>query len=304
LELAVTVDHEAVEQVSEILSRACEGGVSVEEPFELLDDGLRAQVDSGRAVVVRGYLAATVRSAMELTVQAVQRDLGHLQAFGLRPIGELETRLVQEEDWAEAWKEHFPVQRVGRRIVIQPSWRDYAAGEQDIVIKLDPGMAFGTGLHPTTRLCLIGMEEWSDRDLLGDARVLDVGTGSGVLAMAAAAFGASKVLGIDTDPLAVETATRNVARNGFGAVIDLRAGSLPLAGLQEFHLVVANLIASVHVDLAHPLAATVSSGGRFLAGGIFHDREQEVCAALVATGLKAVARRSDGEWLALEFERR
>ena len=290
--------------MSEILSRACQGGVSVEEPFELVDDGLRARVDSARPVVVRGYLAATDGSAMGSAVEGVRRDLGHLQAFGLRPIGELETRLVNEEDWAEAWKEHFPVQRVGRRIVIQPSWRDYAAREQDIVIKLDPGMAFGTGLHPTTRLCLIGLEDWSDRDLLGDAKVLDVGTGSGVLAIAAAALGASMVLGIDTDPVAIETATGNVERNGLGELIDLRVGSLPLSEPAEFHLVVANLIASVLVDLAQPLAASVLSGGRLLAGGVFQDREEEVSAALVATGLRAVGRRSDGEWLGLEFEQR
>lgn len=302
MELAVAADHEAVEQVSEILSRVCAGGVSVEEPFELVNDGLGARIDPLRQVVVRGYLSAD-ESEADSAVEQVRSNLGHLQAFGLRPIGDLSTRVVQEEDWAEAWKENFPVQRVGGRIVIQPSWRDYAAEATDVVIRLDPGMAFGTGLHPTTRLCLIGLEEWSDSDLLGDARVLDVGTGSGVLAIAAAAFGASRVLGIDTDPLAVETAARNIERNGFAEVIDLRVGSLPLPEPAEFHLVVANLIASVLVALAEPLAASVFPGGRLLAGGIFQDREAEVGSALGAAGLRSVGRQSQGEWLALEFER-
>jgi ribosomal protein L11 methyltransferase len=289
--------------VSEILSRVCEGGVAVEAPFSLVDDGLAARVDSSRPVVVRGYMDLGDAIATNAAVQRAERDLGHLQAFGLRSIGELATRVVHEEDWAEVWKENFPLQRVGSRIVIQPSWREYVPADQDIVIKLDPGMAFGTGLHPTTRLCLVGIEKWSLRDLVADARVLDVGTGSGILAIAAAAFGASSVLGIDTDPLAVETAANNVERNGLADVIDLRAGSLPLPEPQQFHLVVANLIASVLVDLAQPLAETMLPGARLLCGGVFHDREAEVEASLLGADLRAVGRLADGDWLALEFAR-
>ena len=145
--------------------------------------GLAARVDTRRPAIVRGYVTANDPAAARAAIESVQRDLGHLQAFALRPIGELETRLVNEEDWAEAWKEHFPVMRVGHRIVIKPSWRDYEPRPDDVVIALDPGMAFGTGLHPDDCACAwTGIERWSDEDLMTDARVLDVGTGSGILA--------------------------------------------------------------------------------------------------------------------------
>jgi len=293
-----------VEQVSEIISRACPGGVSVEAPFELVDEGLSARVDSSRPVVVRGYVAASDEGIAQAAVDAVRRDLGHLQAFGLRPVGEVETRLVHEEDWAAAWKKHFPVQRVGRRLVIQPTWRDHDRRPDDVVISLDPGMAFGTGLHPTTRLCLVGIEAWADADLVGDARVLDVGTGSGILAIAAARFGASRVLAIDTDPLAVEATARNADLNGFGEIIDARQGSLPLPEPRQFHLVVANLIAGVLIDFAPELAAVVRPGdGRLLAGGVFHEREAEVRAAFESAGLNVIGRRAEGDWLALQAAR-
>lgn len=254
--------------------------------------------------MVRGYVTALDEGFARAAVDAVRRDLGHLQAFGLRPIGEVETRLVHEEDWAAAWKEHFPVLRVGRRLVVQPTWRDHDRRPDDVVIKLDPGMAFGTGLHPTTRLCLAGIEAWADDDLVGDSRVLDVGTGSGILAIAAACFGASRVLAIDTDPLAVEATARNAEQNGFGEIIDAWQGTLPLPEPRQFHLVVANLIASLLIDLAPELAAVVWPGdGRLLAGGVFHDRESDVRTAFEAVGLRVIGRSVETEWLALEAVR-
>jgi len=123
LELSVSADQEAVEQVSEILSRVCPGGVVVEAPFELTEEGLSTRLDTSRPAIVRGYLSASDAAVTRAAVEAARRDLGHLQAFELRHIGELETRVVNEEDWAEAWKEHFPVLHVGRRLIIRPSWR-------------------------------------------------------------------------------------------------------------------------------------------------------------------------------------
>ena len=301
-ELSVEADHEAVEQVSEILSRACPGGVAVEAPFEVLDEGLAARPDPRRPAVVRGYISAIEPAAARAAIERVRRDLGHLQAFALRPIGELSTRVVHEEDWAEAWKQHFPVMRVGHRLVIRPTWRTHEPAPTDVVISLDPGMAFGTGLHPTTRLCLAGIEAWADSDLVSDARVLDVGTGSGILAIAAALLGASKVLAIDSDALAVATAAANAELNGMADFIEVRAGSLPLAQPAQFHLVVANLIAGLLIDIAPELAAVVWPGGRLLAGGIFHEREQEVAAAFTAAGMRVIGRRVEDDWVALEAE--
>ncbi|MEA2676554.1 MAG: ribosomal protein methyltransferase [Chloroflexota bacterium] len=295
-------DQEAVEQVSEILSRACPGGVSVEAPFVPLQEGLAARIDPTRPAIVRGYISAIDASAVRAAIDGVRNALGHLQAFELRPIGELQTRVVHEEDWAEAWKEHFPVLRVGRRLVIRPTWREHVAAPDDVVLSLDPGMAFGTGLHPTTRLCLAGIEAWADSSLLSDARVLDVGTGSGILAIAAALMGASYVLGVDIDPLAVETTKANANANGMADFIETRAGGVPLADPAQFHLVVANLISGVLIDLAAELAATLWPGGRLLAGGIYKDREGEVQSAFESAGLRVIGRRQEEDWVALEME--
>ncbi|MEP7360837.1 MAG: 50S ribosomal protein L11 methyltransferase [Chloroflexota bacterium] len=302
-ELAVEADQEAVEQVSEILSRACPGGVSVEAPFIAEQEGLAARIDPKQPAIVRGYISAIDRSAADAAMNQVRDALGHLQAFELRPIGDLQTRVVHEEDWAEAWKEHFPVMRVGQRFVIRPTWREYEPQRTDVVLNLDPGMAFGTGLHPTTRLCLAGIEAWGDSSLMSDARMLDVGTGSGILAIAAVLMGASHVLAIDIDPLAIETTRANAQVNGVETLINARVGRLPLPEPAQFHLVVANLISGLLIELADELANTVWPGGRLLAGGIYKDRESEVQSAFESAGLHIVGRRIDEDWVALEAER-
>ena len=304
LELSVSADQEAVEQVSEIVSRVCPGGVSVEAPFELVDEGLAARIDTRRPAIVRGYISAADPAAARAAVQRASADLAHLQAFEIRPIGELRTRLVHEEDWAESWKEHFPVMRIGHRLVIRPSWREYEPAAADVVLSLDPGMAFGTGLHPTTRLCLALIEEAADADVLDHASVLDVGCGSGILAIAAGLLGAARVLGVDTDPLAVETTRRNSALNGLEVVIEARTGSVPLRDDDpRFDVVLANLIASLLVDLAVPLANSVRPGGRLIMGGIFRDREAEVRTAFEVAGLRIVGRTSETDWVALTAQR-
>ena len=302
LELRVEADVEAVEAVSEILGRVAPGGTSVEPAFELIDEGLGARIDPARPSIVRAYVPARDPAAAERAAAEAAEALGHLQAFGLRPIGELTTRIVHEADWAEAWKAHFPVMRIGRRIVIKPTWRDHAPQPGDVILDLDPGMAFGTGLHPTTRLCLAGVESAADRGLVGGARVLDVGCGSGILAIAAARLGAASVFGVDTDPIAVEATIANAARNDLAGRIAARAGSLPSGG-EAFDLVLANLIASVLIALAAALRDELRPGGTLLSSGIFEDREADVRAAFEVAGLAVTARTVEGEWVALEATR-
>ena len=303
LELAVEADVEAVEAVSEILGRAAPGGTSVEPAFELVDEGLSARLDPGRPAIVRAYIPARDRIAADRAVEAVAAALGHLQAFGLRPIGELRTRLVQEADWADAWKAYFPVMRIGRRIVIRPTWRRHRRATDDVVLALDPGMAFGTGLHPTTRLCLAAVEGLADRGRLSGARVLDVGCGSGILAIAALKLGAATAVGVDTDPIAIEATTANARRNAVVRRLHVREGSLP-SGAPAFDVVLANLIAGVLVPLAPALRTELRPGGSLLASGIFVDREREVAAAFAAAGLDVVGRSTEGDWVALEAVRR
>jgi ribosomal protein L11 methyltransferase len=326
LELSVAADHEAVEAVSEILSRHAPGGTSVEPAFELIDEGLAARLDATRPAIVRAYLPAGDRGAVRRAIEETTRALGHLQAFDLRTIGDLETRLVHESDWAEAWKAHFPVLRVGRRIVIRPTWRRHRRTPGDVVLALDPGMAFGTGLHPTTRLCLAGIERLADDTGLADGtpgalggrarnvgtaglrRALDLGCGSGILAIAAARLGVAEVLALDTDQIAVDATRANARRNGLARRIRARQGSLP-TGEGPFDLILANLIASVLVRLAAGLAAELRpaaaavGGGRLLASGIFVDREGEVRDAFEAAAMRVVRADREGEWVALEAVR-
>ena len=307
LELSIECDQEAVEAVSEILSRAASGGVSVEQPFTTEQEGLAASPILDAPATIRAYLPAIDMAAAEKAIAETRERLGHLTAFELRPIGQLQVREVHEEDWATAWKEHFPVMRFGSRIVIKPTWRDYDPAPDDIIIALDPGMAFGTGLHPTTRLCLVGLERWADEGIVEGASTFDVGSGSGVLAVGAALLGAAPVRAVDTDPIAVESTNQNAARNG--VVVLASQGSLPIDN-GPFDLVFANLVASILVELAEPLADTVrpgdgtpGSGGRLLASGIFIDREPEVRRAFAAAGLRVVRREQETEWVSLDLER-
>jgi ribosomal protein L11 methyltransferase len=298
LELSVVADTEAVEAVSEILSRFARGGTSVEPAFELVDDGLAARVDPTRPAVVRAYLPARDGDAVRRAVARAEEALGHLQAFGLRPIGELQTRTVHEADWAEAWKAHFPVLPVGRRLVIKPTWRSHRARRGEVVIELDPGMAFGTGLHPTTRLCLEALEALADRGAVAEATVLDLGCGSGILGIAAAKLGAATITGIDTDPIAIEATTANAALNDISERLVARVGSLP-SGEPPRDLVLANLIASLLVELAGALRTELKPGGGLIASGIFVDRERDVRSAFRAAGLEVIQAWSETDWVAL-----
>jgi ribosomal protein L11 methyltransferase len=302
VEIAVEADVEAVEAVSEILGRVAAGGTSVEPAFELVEDGLGARVDPTRPSIVRGYVPARDPAVAEAAVQQAIEQLGRLRAFGLRPIGDVQTRIVHEADWADAWKRHFPVLRVGRRIVIRPTWRRHRAREGDIVLALDPGMAFGTGLHPTTRLCLTMLEDVADRGAIEGRRVLDVGCGSGILAIAAARMGGANVLGVDTDPIAMEATTANARRNRVARRVRARLGSTP-TGASPFDVVLANLIATLLVRLASHLHDELAPGGILVASGIFVDREDEVRVAFTGEGLEVVGRLVEGDWVALEARR-
>ena len=268
-----------------------------------VDEGLAVRLDPTRPAIVRAYLPGAEDDAERGAIESVQEALWHLRAFGLREIGGLQARTVHAADWAEAWKPNFPVQRIGRSIVIRPSWRRRRNAPGDIVLALDPGTAFGTGLHPSTRLCLRRLERWSDEGRVRGARVLDLGSGSGILAIAAARLGAARVLAVDTDPLAVEATHANARRNRVARLVRARRGSIP-TGEASFDLVLANLVASMIVELARALRDELRpGGGRLVTGGVFADREAEVRRALNAAGMHVVAREEEEEWVAIEAER-
>ena len=279
LEIAVPAHAEAVEAVSEILSRHGHNGIAVELPLA---------PRGGADHMVKAYLVEDVDAVAKV---ADARDaLGHLQAFGLGPIGELAVRVVDDEDWLEAWKATVTPIRIGR-FLVRPTWSDASAADA-ITIALDPGMAFGTGLHPTTQQCL---EAVSYLDLEG-LRVLDVGTGSGILAIGAAKRGAREVVGVDTDPLAVRAARENADTNGIA--LDARVGSAAdVAG--RFDVVLANLIGPVLVQVAPHLRARLERSGSLVAAGITTQAEREVLSVFVAEGFGVVDRDQRADWVRL-----
>ena len=296
LELSVEADVEAVEAVSEILGRVAAG--TAVRPTRLIrdpSDELVASEDPTAPFVVTAHVADG--PGAHNAVDATERALWHLQAFGLRPVGPLQVRAVDDADWTDAWKRHYVPQRIGR-VVIVPSWVSHEAATDDAVVILDPGMAFGTGLHPTTRACLELLQQVSPMP----ARVVDVGCGSGILALAALRLGAGSAVGWDTDPLAVDAARANAERNGMDGRLDVRHGSLPDVAQERSPLVLANLVAAVLVDLAPRLFAHTGPGGTLVAGGIIAGRADEVVQAFESAGLMVTDTRDDGEWVALRLE--
>ncbi len=293
LELTISAHREAVEAISELLSRYAPGGVAIEEPIALLDDGQEYRVLPDGAVLVRAYLP--LDGAEDEKRQSIEEGLWHLGQIGPNFVGELTTREVAEEDWANAWKEYYHVLHLGTRVVIKPSWRDYTPQPGEVVLELDPGMAFGTGLHPTTRLCLEALEQRVQPGM----RVLDVGTGSGILALAAARLGAASVLALDVSSVAVEAAQANVRANGLAERISVRLGSIEAATGQQYDLVVANIIARVIADLAPALVAALVPGGLLIASGIIDERLPLAENALRAAGLTEIEQVRDGDWVTL-----
>lgn len=279
IELAVASHVEAVEAVSEILDRVGHDGIAVDLPLE-----------ADRLHVVKAYLPYD--HAARIKVRRVKEAIGRLRAFGLGPVGAVEVRRIADEDWLEAWKAQFPPIGIGP-FFVRPSWSDARA--EGIELVLDPGMAFGTGVHPTTRQCL---ETLGTIDVAGRG-VLDVGTGSGILAIAAAKRGARRVVAVDIDPLAVRAAAENAARNG--VAVEVRQGSAADV-VGSFDVVLANLVADVIVGAAADLRARLAPGGKLVCAGIVSEKAAAVLGALAPLGLRAADRDESGDWVRLVLE--
>ncbi len=298
LELSLECDHEAVEPVAELFARhGYQGGVVIEEPFTQEPDGDNLAVDPERPVTVRTFLAAA--DADPALVDEIRQALWHLGR--LRHVGELSVAERREEDWANAWKEHYRVHRIGRRVVVRAPWHEHDAKPDEVVVELDPGMAFGTGLHPSTKLPVLALED----EVRPGARVLDVGTGSGILAIAAVLLGAERVDAVDIEPVAVRSARENAARNNVADRVAVELGSVgsdaPFSG--TYDLVLANIIARVLIELAPGIGDAVAPGGTLVLSGVIEGREAEVRGVFDALGLVFARRDQIEDWVALVYRR-
>ena len=282
LETSVQADGEAAEAVSEVFNRYGRGGAVLSTDFG---------DESGNTAVVTVKTYLPLDEEGRKTRRRIEEALWHLgQIYPLPPP---EFRELTEDDWANAWKKHYHVLHIGQRIVIKPSWQEHQPRPDEVVIELDPGMAFGTGLHPTTRMCLQALEE----HLKPGAKVLDLGTGSGILAIAAAKLGAGSVLALDNDPLAVKAARANARANGVQNLVSVELGSLDKA-TEEFELVLVNILARVIIELAaQGLVDRVRPTGLMIAAGIIEEQEAEVAAVLREHGLEIVERRQEKDWV-------
>ncbi|GAB6934270.1 50S ribosomal protein L11 methyltransferase [Calditerricola yamamurae] len=304
IEIAVHTTHEAQEAVANLLHEAGAGGVVIEDPLVLLREGDQAfgeiyALDPAEypkeGVVVKAYLPSSPH--LPETVKAIEAAVRGLAQYGIEP-GPARVTLaeVDEANWSAAWKKYYKPIRVTPRLTIRPVWESYTPEHpEERVIALDPGMAFGTGTHPTTVLCLRALEQ-AVRP--GDT-VIDVGCGSGVLAIAAAKLGAGEVLALDLDPVAVRAARQNVALNKLEDHITVRENNLLDGVTVAADVIVANILAEVIVRLAGDAAAHLKPGGTFIASGIIRSKAPAVREAMESSGLAVVETVSEDDWLAV-----
>jgi ribosomal protein L11 methyltransferase len=312
-ELTVLATESSQEMVTHYLTELGAGGVSIEEAWsedkprdtsfgQLYDTPLN-DIRAGYAIF-KAYFSEDTK--MEPLVDELKILLQGLPEYGY-DAGEFTVSIgdVHQDDWADAWKQYFKPIAITERLTIKPTWEDYTPRPGELIIELDPGMAFGTGTHPTTALCLKAL----DRAITGGEQIIDVGTGSGVLAIGAIKLGASKVLALDLDPIAVTSAEENIAQNGLEADIEVRLSDLlgvlheegdkSATGVQTpVDIVVANILAEIILLFLADVMEVLKPGGIYITSGIYKNKELAVQAGLLAAGFEIVDVLHQEEWVA------
>ena len=292
LELSVEAPPEYVEPLTHIFYRYGEGGVAIESPADFSpDEGERAPQPKTLKVVTFVPLDESARTRKS-NIEVAVRLVGHFAS-----ISEIKEREVEEEDWESNWKEYFHPIRVGSNLVICPTWRSHQSLDDDVLIKLDPGMAFGTGHHPTTRMCM----ELLETLIVGGEKVIDVGCGSGILSISAAKLGAGDILGIEVESRSVEVALENCKLNGISPQVTILNGSFPEIRVENasFDVALANIAAKVVINLSEYIAGAVAIGGRLVLSGILKDTLKDVEKEYSLYGVHFDKVLVDGDWTAV-----
>lgn len=303
VEVKIVTTSEAIEPVSGIFYGLDVKGVAIEDPNDILqrEQGpltwdfadINILEYGGKAAVVKGYFS--VDDDIDNLVGYIKDKLVELKEMGI-DLGEASVfaEKVREEDWANNWKKYYKPTKIGEKIVIKPIWEEYETTDDEVVVELDPGMAFGTGTHETTRMCVLALEKY----ITPDTVVFDIGTGSGILAITAAKLKAKHVVGVDLDPVAVDSAKENVNFNKLNN-IDILEGNLMDVVEGKAEIVVANIIAEIIMVLIEDVKKALLPGGYFISSGIIRERREAVEEKLINSGFKIKEVNVDGEWVCI-----
>ncbi len=303
IEVSIKTTTGAVEAVANVLYDAGVSGVVIEDPHDItitgddekawdyVDESL---IDLEQGVTVKGYIPQSVDLVEK--VDLIKTSINNLPEYGLDiGTGEVSTLEVNEEDWSTSWKKYYKPTKIGENIVIKPTWEEYQAKEKEMVIEMDPGMAFGTGTHETTAMCVEKLEKY----ISDESNVFDIGCGSGILSIVAAKLGARSVIGVDYDKVAVGVSKENILNNKVDDVVEIREGNLMNVVTEKANIVIANIIADVIIILSKDIKSFLSDKGVFIASGIILDKVDEVKQKLTENGLEILEVETKGEWAAI-----
>lgn len=299
-DISITVPRRYADTAEAVATMVANGGIYIEDYADLEEQAWEIAhidlieqelLDKPRDIVIVHMYLAPDENPAEILPLFEER----LQAAGVEYT--LNTQGVEQEDWQNAWKQYYHAMDIGRRLAIVPGWEEYETDRT--VITMDPGMAFGTGTHETTSLCL----ETLDELVQGGERMLDIGTGSGILAIAALKLGAAQAEGVDIDPMCVRTAGENAQRNGVADRFTVLVGDLSDKASGQYNIITANIVAAAILSLAPHVPALLAPGARFIASGIIDERRDEVLEGLRAAGLRPVQVREKRGWVCVICEK-
>lgn len=303
IEVQVKTSAEAVEIVSNILYEAGVTGLAIEDPNDIREmaesaneldwnyideDLLKSDFDG---VLVKAYFEEN--EDLIDTIKLIKQNIELIPQYNLDGgLGEVTLAEVYESEWKDIWKKYYKPKKIGKNIVVKPTWEEYEEDKGDIVIELDPGMAFGTGTHETTTMCIQAIEKYMDKE----DTLFDIGCGSGILSIAAAKLGAKKVIGVDLDEMAIKVSKENIDLNNVSNIIDIRHGNLLEVVDEKADVIVVNIVADIIKMLAGDVKSALKEDGIFISSGIILDKIEFVTYALKEVGFEVLELVTDGEW--------
>ncbi|MEG0319792.1 MAG: 50S ribosomal protein L11 methyltransferase [Cellulosilyticaceae bacterium] len=306
IQIAIETKRDAIEALSYFLVEEMAGGVEICDPrdillideteviYDFIDESLiKPDTDD---VVVKAYFSTEIDVTEK--IEAIKAKLEQIKEFLEVGTGEITLLSIPEEKWANEWKKYYKPVKLGKNIVIKPTWEEYPS-TSELIIEMDPGMAFGTGTHETTAMCAELLEEYIAEDNL----VIDIGTGSGILGIIASKMGASKVVGVDIDKVAVKVANENIRTNNVQDIMEAKAGNLIDVIAEKGNIVVSNIIADVIIMLCNQVDQVIATDGIWISSGIINSKKAGVIEAMKQNGWEIVKEMEQKEWVAIVAKR-